>query len=167
MRARAGLAFDSHAGRGSAAKRRVDRHIGADPVTLEAERLEQHAGAGVGGVDAGPEIAGDRAGEEQVGRADLARAFDHCADELFAQTGRLTIGVYDHEHEPRGDVITEALRLHDRGAVLVAEDLVGERAPSGLASFAPKQRCVSSPTVSFSSGIAAEHNAASASGVTG
>ena len=32
---------------GVASERRVDRHVRADPVALEAERLEQHAGAGV------------------------------------------------------------------------------------------------------------------------
>ena len=34
------------------------------------------------------------------------------------------IGVHDREHQPRGDVLPEALELHHRGAALVAEDLV-------------------------------------------
>ena len=47
VRAGAGLELDGDTGRRRTPERRVDRHVGADPVALEAERLEQHPGPGV------------------------------------------------------------------------------------------------------------------------
>ena len=69
---------------------------------------------------------------------------------------------HDDEHEPRRDVLAESLGLHDRGAALVAEDLVG---PAGIVRAEAEMGELDRP-VRFSSGIAAVHNAASASGVT-
>ena len=126
VRARPGLALDGDAGGRRPPERRVDRHVGADPVALEAERLEQHPGARVRGVDAGPDVAGDRAREQHVVRAELARrGRSPRATSSLPRPRDWCAGMHDDEHEPRRDVFAEALDLHDRGAALVAEDLVG------------------------------------------
>ena len=57
-------------------------------------------------------------------RTELGRPVDRGAHQLLAAAVRLLVGVHDDQYEPRGDVLAEALDLHDRRAALVAEDLV-------------------------------------------
>ena len=113
-----------------------DRHVGADPVALEAERLEQHARRACSrGRRRARGSAGSRSRGARCVRPALACDVERGAHERLADALRPgASGCTDDEHEPRGDGARRtACSVNATRAVVVAD---APRRP------VPKQRCV-------------------------
>jgi hypothetical protein len=122
---RAGLALGDNARRRLTPERGVDRHVDADPLPLEAARLQQHPSACVRDLDARPDVARDRAGEQHLTRPVVARAGAHRFDEFLAASLALLGRIDGDQCQPARDVLPEPLELQDGRGAFVADDLVG------------------------------------------